>query len=545
MHKVPKSRYASVQQLSEDIRRHLEGLPVIARKAALRYRIGKFVGRQRTVLITGLIVLAFTGAAATAWQARTGREKPAGRVLKSMAVLPFVNVPADPSSEYFTDGITESIINSLSQLPDLRVIARTTAFRHKGRENEPQAVGRELAVDAVLTGTASQRDDSLTIQVDLVNVSDGSQLWGQRYKRKLVDILAVQEDVAESIVETLRLRLTSKIPKRVTKAYTENVEAYQLYLRGRYSCNMLSEEELHKGIHHLQQAIDLDPTYALAYSAAADCYDLLARYYFMPAYYPKARSAALRAIEIDGTLAEPHASLGYSMMLYDWDWHGAEKELKRALQLNPNYEVAHQWYGILLIVLGRFDQARSEMKRAQELDPLSFIINVHMGRAFYYSRQHDRAIEQLKKTLELYPHSVYSHSFYATLDLARAYEQSRMYNEAIDVLRRLQVPPSKSDKSQYDVDLAYAYAVTGRKRESMAILEHLISQPKENAPLVVLDIACIYAALGETDKAFEWIEKAYDEHLDRLIYIKAEPRYDPIRSDPRFANILRRMRLGP
>jgi serine/threonine protein kinase/Tfp pilus assembly protein PilF len=537
LQKEPSRRYASAQELSQDIQRYFQGLPIAARRHTFPYRVSKFVRRRKMGVAFAALSLLASVAIVFAWQARLERERLVPRPVKALAVLPLINSSTDPGMEYLTDGISESIINSLSQLSELRVIARTTSFRYKGRQGEPQAVGRELAVDAVLTGHVLQRADSLTLQVDLVNVLDGSQLWGQHFIRRLSDIFSVEEEVAQSVAEALRVRLSGLSRKQVAKRYTESIEAYQSYLRGRYFCEKRMPDALHRGIDEFQKAIDLDPTYALAYSGMADCYGLLANYQLVAGNvgWSKAKAAALRAAELDDSLAEPHVSLGFSKMFYDWDWSGAENEFKRALQLNPNYEVAHHWYGILLWVVGRFDQSRAELKRAQMLDPLSYIINVNMGRALYYSRQYDQAIEQLKKTVELNPESFYAHSV-----LVRAYEQAKRYNEALAQLQAIRDPYSQA---KYDGALAYTYAVSGRQEEARAILGRLIAEPPEY--FVELDIADIYVALGENERAFEWLERAYGAHLDWLIYINAEPRADPIRSDPRFANLLRRMKLGP
>ncbi len=340
-----------------------------------------------------------------------------GGAIESIAVLPFANVSADPNTEYLSDGITDTLISSLSQLPKLRVLARSTVFAYKGRENDARKVGRELNVDTVLLGRLTQRGDTLMIQTDLVKVADGSELWGQQYDRKLSDILTVQGEIAKQISENLRLKLTGEERRQLVKQYTENSQAYQAYLKGRYYWNRRTEEGFQKGVKYFQEAIENDPNYALAFAGLADSYDLLPRYGFLAPNegYPEAKEAAIKALELDDTLAEAHASLGYAEVNYDWDWAGGEKEFKRAIELNPGYATAHHWYALYLAASGRLDEATSEIKRAQELDPLSLIINSNLGRILYFARKYDQAIEQFRKTIELDPNFADTHIRLLTL----------------------------------------------------------------------------------------------------------------------------------
>jgi Tfp pilus assembly protein PilF len=376
--------------------------------------------------------------------------------------------------------------------------------------------------------------------LDLIDVADGSQIWGQRYSRKRTELLGLQDELGDSIVDTLRVRLARASPRLTAiKHSTENVDAYQAYLRGRYLCDTRFESQLHKGIEHLERAVQLDPSYALAYAGIAECYNHLAGYYSSPRYYPEAKSAARKALDLDDTLAEPHASLGLSFLFYDWDWSSAEKEFRQALQLNSKYAQAHDWYGILLWVTDRLQESRSEIKRARELDPLSYIINLHAGRVLYYSRDYDGAIKQLKDTLELYPSSTI-----AKLELVKALEQKHLFAEAKGLLGSLN-PPDPRLVSEIDEAYAYFYALSGERAEAQIILQRLKAEPKGTDSYFPIAFAQIYSALNEADQAFEWIEKAYDEHLDWLVHIKVEPRFDPIRADPRFTSVLRRMKLSP
>ncbi len=324
---------------------------------------------------------------------------PANQEIDSIAVLPFVNVGADPNMEYLSDGLTESLINNLSRLPQLTVASRNTFFRYRGREADAQVLGRELKVQAVVIGRVVQRDDSLIIDAELVNVSNGQQVWGEQYRRKLADILTLQEEIIRHISGNLRLRLTGEEQKRLVNRYTENAEAYQFYLRGRYHWNKRSVESVKKAVEYFNQATDVDPNYAPAYSGLADCYNMLNDYgaFHIKVGFQRAKTAALKALQLDDTLAEAHASLAFIRMSFDWDWVGAEQSFERAIQLNPNYATARQWYGVYLIARGRFDAGIAETEHAIRLDPLALIINSQLARAWYFARRYDQAIEQCKR----------------------------------------------------------------------------------------------------------------------------------------------------
>jgi TolB-like protein/DNA-binding winged helix-turn-helix (wHTH) protein/Tfp pilus assembly protein PilF len=463
-----------------------------------------------------------------------------GEPIDSVAVLPFVNASADPNTEYLSDGITESLINSLSQLPHLRVMSRDSAFRYKGKDTDAGTVGREMGVRAVFKGRVTQRGDTLAISAELIDARDNSHIWGQQYSRKPADIFALQEEIAKEITTTLRLRLTGEEEKRLARSYTSNTEAYQDYLRGRYFWQKRGYE-LNKGVEYFQQAIAKDPRYALAYDGLADCYILLAVYGLSPPKeaFPRAKEAALKALEIDDTLAEAHASLARIKAEYDWDWSGGEIEFQRAIQLNPTYATAHQWHGDVLETMGRLAEAIAEYKRALELDPLSLIINRGVGQAFYYARQYDQAIGQLQKTLELDPYFPGTHAF-----MSAAYLQKSMYTEGIaEAKKDLVIVRGGAYALGW---LGYAYAVAGRRTEAQKVLDQLKQLSKQkHVPAGAMDQ--IYAALGEKDKAFEWLEKAYEERSIALggEDIRVDPTYDPLRSDPRFQDLLRRMNLEP
>jgi len=465
----------------------------------------------------------------------TGR---GGQTIDSLAVLPFVNASADPDAEYLSDGITETLINSLSQLPNLRVMSRDSAFMYKGKEVDARTVGQALGVRAVFKGRVMQRGDTLAISAELIDARDNSHIWGQQYSRKPSDIFALQNDLAKEITAMLRMRLTGEEERRMARSDTANPDAYQDYLRGRYWLTKRTEEGFNKSIEYFQRAIEKDPAYALAYTGLADSYSLFANWSFAPPNeaYPRAKQAALKALEIDDTLAEAHTSLGFIKSTYDWDWSGAEREFQRAIALNPGYATAHHWYGgDPLRNQGRFEEATVELKRALELDPLSLIINRNMGDVFYLARQYDQAIEQYRKTLELDPNFASARG-----GLGNAYVQKSMYKEAIaEFEKSLALTDGKSGLP----GLGRAHAAAGRRADAQKVLGQL-SELSKRRFVAPTGIAEIYAALGDKDRAFEWLEKAY---ADRSIktYLKVDPAFDSLRSDPRFADLLRRMNLQP
>ncbi len=459
----------------------------------------------------------------------------------SLAVLPFTyvntdpNVMADPDREYLSDGITETIINHLSQLPNLRVIPSTTVFHYKGKETDPQAVGRELGVRTVLMGRIIQRGDNLTVRTELVDVENNRQLWGEQYNRKISDLLALQGEIAKEISEKLRLRwLTRTDRQQITRNYTENTEAYQLYLKGRYYWNKRSSDRLSKAAVFFEEAIEKDPNYALAYSGLADSYSVPQNPLAPRDRMPKAKAAAMKALELDDTLAEAHSSLGNVKHLYDWDFAGAEREFKRAIELDPNYASAHQFYALLLMSLERWPEANDQIKRALELDPLSLIINSSAGRILYAERRYDEASEQLRKTLELDPNFARAHFF-----LGQVYQQKGMQEQAIaEFQKALQL-----DVNQYLLaGLGYAYATSGKRDEAMKVLDQLKDLSKQRYASA-LGIAIIHLGMGEKDQAFEWLEKAYQERSEGLSWLAVEPRFDSVRADPRMADLIKRVGL--
>jgi TolB-like protein/Tfp pilus assembly protein PilF len=457
--------------------------------------------------------------------------------IESIAVLPFQNRSSEADTEYLSDGLAESLIYRLSQLPNLRVSPTSSVFRYKGKEIDPVKVGNELGVNAVLSGRMVQRGDNLTISAELVDVRSNQVLWGEQYDRKMSDLLATQREIAREIVDKLKLKVSGE-EKGLVKRYTENNEAYQLYLKGRFYWNKRNEEGFQKALHYFQQAIDQDPNFALAYSGLADTYNLLGGSEAggdQPPneVLPKAKAAALRALEIDETLAEPHVSLAHTKYFYDRDWAGADREFKRAIELDPNYSVAHHWYAIYLSVLGRQTDALSEIRRAYELDPLSLSINSWLGRILDLAGRPDEALEHLKKTLELDPNFPLAH-----LRLGFVYEEKGLYDEAIAEFK--QVVKITGGRSIGIASLARGYAVAGKRKEAQETLAELLQMSKQRY-VSPASIAMVYIALGDRDQAFAWLEKANDIRDLNVVRLKHDPRYQSLQSDPRYADLVRRM----
>jgi serine/threonine-protein kinase len=462
--------------------------------------------------------------------------------IDSIAVLPFDNENHDLDTEYLSDGLTESIINSLAQVPNLRVIARGSVFRYKGRSADPLAAGHELGVRSVLMGRLLQRGDNLTVSAELVDVGENKQLWGEQYERKVSDLLAVQREIASEISGSLRLKLSGTEQNRVTRNYTDNSEAYQAYLKGRFYWNKRTIEGLRKSIEYFNQATEKDPNYALAYTGLADCYALLGSHIDVGSLSPgeaspKAKAAAMKALEMDDTLAEAHNSLAYIRLDYDWDWPAAEKEFKRALELNPNSAAAHHWYSHYFMTMGRIEESLAESKRALELDPLGLIMNVHLGWHYMTARQFDLAIEQFRKSLEMDPNYGLAHWY-----LGLAYAQKGKYPEAEEEMRKAK--ELLTDNMAVEADTGYVYALSGKKDEALKVIDELKELSKRKY-VSSYNVAMIYIGLKEKDRAFEWLENAYQERSDLLVYLKVEPRLDSLRSDPRFADLVRRVGLPP
>jgi len=459
--------------------------------------------------------------------------------IESIAVIPFENQNKDAGSEWISDGLTESIINNLTQLPNLRVIARSSVFRYKGRETDPLAVGKELGVRAVLTGRLMKRGETMLISTELIDVRDNKQLWGEQYERQLADMLSVQREIAREITNNLRPRLSGAEQSRMDKQYTANPEAFQLYLKGRFYWNKRTPADFRKAIPFFQQAIEKDPNYALAYSGLADTFALLTTYSAEgpKEFMPKAKEAALKALALDDKLAEAHASLGFIVEHYDYDFATAEREFRRALELNPNYPTAHLWWAVHLSHLKRFDEAIPEVRRALELDPLSTIINLSYADILVDARRFDEGIEQYQKTIELDPNFWNAYVF-----LGRAYEGKGMYDQALDAYAKysaFHMVPAESLNEVKEI-----YRKSGWKAYLQVVLDRLVTQFQRVALFQKsYVVAAFYARLGQNDEAIKWLEKAYEERDPSMPWLGVSFEFDSIRSDPRFRELVRRLGL--
>lgn len=473
-----------------------------------------------------------------------GADKPESRAhpnaapLPSVAVLPFENQSRDPEMEYLSDGITESIINSLSRLPHIRVMARSAVFRYKGQQIDPQDVGRRLNLGAVLTGRVAQHQKRLTVGTELVDVANGWRLWGESYNRELSDIFAVQEEIASEISQKLLLKLTGEEKKLLAKRYTEDVEAYRDYLRGRYYVNKLSRDALERSLACYEQAIAKDPYYALAYAGLADAHGMFAIFGLRPAseVMPKAKDAALRAITLDPSLAEGHVSLASVLKVYDWDWKGAEREYRLALDLNPNYPAAHHSYADHLAATGRTEDALREIRKAQELDTLSLVYSMEIAWNWYMARDYERARQQSEKTLEMEPGFTP-----AQHTLGLALEQTGRHEEAVAALKKAHAASGGNPVAL--ATLAHAYVEAGKRTEARKALRELMVMARR-AYVPPYWIALVHAGFRNNDAVFKWLQNALVERDVWLVWLKREPRFDSVRSDPRFEQALGRIGLA-
>jgi serine/threonine protein kinase/tetratricopeptide (TPR) repeat protein len=461
--------------------------------------------------------------------------------IDSVAVLPFVNAGADPSMEYLSDGITEGIIDRLSGLPNVKVISRTSAFRYKKRDIEPRKVAKELGVEALVMGRLIQRDDDVYVSAELVDAREDKQLWGEQYSRKLADITSVQQEIAAAVSGNLRVRLTSEEKTRLNKSSATNPEAYQLYLKGRYHANQATAAGLKKGIEYFQQAIEKDPSYALAYAGLADSYSALGGgWQYLPPSdtLPKAKAAAMKALEFDDTLAEAHAALAYATF-FDWDWPSAEREFKRAIELNPNSAVSHDRYAECLKTRLRFDESMEEARRAQELDPLSPEIVSQLGFAYLFTRRYDESIAQFQKVLDLSPDLPAVRAA-----LSWAYAMKRMYPQALAEFDKIPAQYKTVAVENHFVasGLGWVYAVSGRRSDALKIAQQF-RDLSSHSYVDFYQIALIYAGLGDKDEAFRMLEKGYAQHSATMVWLGIDIFWYGMRSDPRYADLLRRVGL--
>ncbi len=465
------------------------------------------------------------------------RPKRVSKVIDSLAVLPFGNAGGDPEHEYLSDGITGSLINILATLPKLRVMAQSTVSRYKTRDIDPQVVGRELGVRAVLTGRIMQSGGALRIGTELVDVATGSQLWGAQYDRKPGDIFVVQDEISSEISGKLRLHLTRAEKKQLTKRHTENVEAYQLYLKGRHHWNRWTEEGFYKAIEHFRQAVDNDPSYAMAYAGLADCYVLLGWNSYLPPKdaFPKGKAAARAALQLDPDLAEAHTPLAALLWLDDWEWEKAQTEFQHSLELSPTYPTANHWYAEYMMTMGRHEEAMVRIKKSQELDPLSLIISVAVGWALYFARRYDEAIEQLRRTVDLDPN--YPVTYWILGLLLR-----KTGNYELAIAEGEKGVKLSGGSPLIRAALAHTLGAAGRAEEARRILDELTNLAKQKyvAPYY---FAGIHIGLGEHDRAMEYLQKCFDEHSHWLIYLHLDPSMDELRDNPDFQELLRQTGL--
>jgi len=524
-------RYQQAAEIKADLNRMKRNAASGRREAVGLAQPWKRLGTRAAFGIGMLALMVLLGIAIGIYQ----RSRKTGAAIDSIAVLPFSNVGADPHTEYLSDGITEGLIDNLSQLPRLTVMSRNSVLRYRGREIDAQTAGHELRVQAVLSGRVIQRGNDLSIDAELVNVKNNSHIWGATYNRKLADLLAIQQEITMDISDKLRRKLSGD-EKQLAKRRTTNPEAYQLYLKGRYFAEKFTKEGLNKGIDYFHQAIDVDPNYALAYEGLSYAYYNSNDFFLTPQEsMPKAREAARKALELDDTLAEAHTDMGTIHFWYDYDWNAAEREFRLAIELKPNSADAHVFYGWELISVGRVDDGIAESKRALELDPLSMEVNELVGQNLYYARQYDLAIEQLRKTLDMEPdywlaRMLLGLSYEAKGDLSRAVAECQ---KAREIETSIPWPLA---------ELGHAYALSGRKGDAENALRELEGWSKRGY-VPAYNLAEVYIGLGDKEQALAMLEKAYADRSMLLTLLTDDHEFDSLHSDPRFRDLARHLGL--
>lgn len=495
-------------------------------------------GQRRKVLIASALIIVIVLAGVSYLFIRRARQTAAAAnsQIKSIAILPFKSLGSQATDEYIGLGMADALITKLSSIRQINVRPTSSILKYR-TEEDPSAAGRELEVDSVLDGRVQKDGDHIRVTVQLVRVSNGSPLWGKTFDEKYTNIFAVEDRISEEVVQSLLPTITDVQKQQLTRHYTEDTEAYQSYIKGRYYWNKRTTEDVRKAISYYEDAILQDPNYALAYAGLADSYATLGILDNLPSQetMPKARSAAMRALELDDGLSEAHASLAYVKHRYEWDFAGAEREFKRAIELNPKYPTAHQWYGWYLVSLGRFDEAQAEFARAQQLDPLSLYTNLTLGAPYFHARQYDKAAEQYKRVADMNPDFWLAHWW-----LAQTYTQQQRYDEAMAEIQKV-AKLRGENLSEFPI-AGYLYAVSGKQAEARRILEELQRKAKDHY-ISPYGMAIIYAGLGETDRAFEWLERDLRERDNSMVFINVDHRLDNIRSDPRFAGLVREVGL--
>jgi TolB-like protein/DNA-binding winged helix-turn-helix (wHTH) protein/Flp pilus assembly protein TadD len=494
--------------------------------------------KRRLWLTRGVIVavaLVLSLSILSVWLFRSRGPAPEG--IRSLAVLPLENLSGDASQNYFADGMTDELITDLAQISALRVISRTSVMVYKGARKPLPQIARELNVDAVVEGTVLRSGDQVRITAQLIEASTDKHLWSQSYEGELRDTLSLQNKVASAIADQIRISLTPQEQAALKNVKVVNPQAYESYLKGRYFWNKRTADGLKVALAYFTQAIEEDPKYAQGYSGLADTYALLGDWQYAvmtpKEAFPKAKAAAIKALELDSTLGEAHNSLAFVLDAFDWNLDAAGKEFRRAIELNPGYATAHHWYAWHLSLLGRFDKAIEEMRKAENLDPLSLIINADLAEILVLARSYDESIRQSRKTIEMDPNFALAHN-----QLAQAYIQKQMYEEAVAEMQK--AVKLSGDSPTCIANLARAYVASGKRSEAVKLLSDL--KKRSNPSLSYSsEIAVIYVALGDGDQAMNWLEKAYEERFNSSVLLR--PGFDPLRSDPRFQNLLRRVGL--
>jgi len=542
LEKDKNKRYQTAGEVRTELLNIEKGIPItekaIPKRKPLTSKEITVTFRLKKLFIPALIFLSVVIAALIIWQ--TSKKEVVSLILgkSSIAVLPFEDLSPQKDQGYFCDGLAESLINALTKVKDIRIPASTSSFSFKGKERDVQEIGKELDVKTILEGSVQKAGNKFRITVKMINVADKSLLWSEQYNREMNDVFSIQDDITYEILDKLKVDILGEEKESLVKRYTENVEAYNLFLQGSYFLAKRTRDGAQKALECFQKAIEIDPAFALAYSGIASFYTLAGIYAVLPPKmaFPHAKAAAEKALEMDETLAEAHSDLAYVKMIFDWDWEGAEQGFKRALELNPNYPTAHQDYAYYLAIMGRFDKAISEIERARELDPLSLNLAQNMGNIFYLIGKPDRAIKEFERVIEMDPTYWLAHIY-----MSFPYANKGMYDKALTkVQEALEISEGSIPSAEWGLGMIYAWSDEADKAN--VVLEKLISMSKQTY-IPPSFIARIYEGLGKRDKALDWFDKAYKIQDSWLVWLKFEPMFDSLRADPRFKAILKKMNL--